>query len=231
MSTQMYSLRQEPESMSAEAAFTSAQVLRLTGISKRQLDYWIGKGIVTADIDQAVGRGRVRLFSFANLVEIRTAAWLRDKVSLQLIAKIVSRLRTDSPRPLTELTFGIFEARPGVYDVILKPIDGVWEEWRSGQKIIEIAIPIETFASELRRSVDEERSRSAGKGSVEKRRGVLGSAPVVAGTRIPTSTIWNLHKSGYDCERIIQSYPDLSPEDVEAALSAEKQRRNPARAG
>src|SRR5437764_13810122 len=85
-------------------AFTTDQVLRLAGLTKGKLEYWIATGVLHADVDLAKGRGRVRLFSFQNLVEARMAAWLRDKVSLQLIRKIVGRLReTGLDRPLTSV--------------------------------------------------------------------------------------------------------------------------------
>jgi uncharacterized protein (DUF433 family)/DNA-binding transcriptional MerR regulator len=213
-----------------DGVFSSIQVIRIAGISKRRLDYWIDKGIVTADIDRAQGRGRVRLFSFANLVEVRVAAWLRDKMSLQLIGKIVQRLRSDDTRlPLAEVTFGVIEdrtrGRPRHQVVVLRP-DGVWEEWHSGQKIMEITVPLSTFAEELRHSAEADRRRTRKVGKTEKRRGVLGSTEVVAGTRIPTSAIRSLHRAGYDLDRILESYPGLEPADIKAAIGAEEYRRS-----
>jgi DNA-binding transcriptional MerR regulator len=76
------------------AAFTSDQALRLTGASRRRLGYWVDTRLISPSIQRGEGRGRVRLFSFANLLELRTAVWLRDKVSLQLIRKIVQRCRS-----------------------------------------------------------------------------------------------------------------------------------------
>ncbi|MGH2810974.1 MAG: MerR family transcriptional regulator, partial [Actinomycetota bacterium] len=74
--------------------FTSDQVLRLTGVTKRRLDYWIQRGLVVPEISRARGRGSVRLFSFENLLEVKVAVWLRSKdVSLQLIRKIVGKLK------------------------------------------------------------------------------------------------------------------------------------------
>ena len=39
------------------------------------------------------GAGAVRLWSFQNLLEVRVALWLRDRVSLQLLRKIVQSFR------------------------------------------------------------------------------------------------------------------------------------------
>jgi len=217
------------ESSFDDGVFTSQQVMRLSGITKRRLDYWIEKGIVTPDIDRARGRGRVRLFSFANLVEFRVAAWLRDKVSLQLIGKIVQRLRAEETlRPLARVTFAVIEdhvrGRPR-HRVVAQQANGSWEEWHSSQKIMEITVPLGTFEEELRRLAQEDRRGSRQVGKTERRRGVLGSAEVIAGTRVPTSAIWSLREAGYNVERILDSYPGLEREDVLGAVEAEERRR------
>jgi len=47
--------------------------------------------------------------------------------------------------------------------------------------------------------------------------------PVIKGTRIPVYLILNLVAHGYDFERVIQAYPELTKEDIKAALEyAEK---------
>jgi uncharacterized protein (DUF433 family) len=48
--------------------------------------------------------------------------------------------------------------------------------------------------------------------------------PVIAGTRIPIYLILNLMASGYDDKRIIQVYPILTREDIQAALWYAEQR-------
>lgn len=47
---------------------------------------------------------------------------------------------------------------------------------------------------------------------------VLIGKPVVRGTRIPVSLILNLLAHGYDVDRVIDAYPDLTQEDVKAAV-------------
>lgn len=53
---------------------------------------------------------------------------------------------------------------------------------------------------------------------------ILAGKPVIAGTRIPVYLILNLLVSGYDVPRIMQAYPVLKPEDVQAALWYAEQR-------
>jgi uncharacterized protein (DUF433 family) len=208
--------------------FTSEQVQRVTGISKRKLDYWLQTEVLWADIDAARGRGRVRLYSFQNLVEIRTAIWLRDMVSLQLLRKVVAKLREVLAlgHPLAEVSFGVIltDRRREPYHVVVQGADGVWEHWESGQRIMEISLPIHSFVAELTDAAERDRLGRRRPGKVERRRGVMGSTPVLAGTRVPTRAIWSLYRSGYDVDRILANYPGLTPMDVDAAVAAEQDR-------
>jgi uncharacterized protein (DUF433 family) len=211
-------------------AFTTDQVIRLTGLTRRKLEYWIETGVLTADIDLAKGRGRVRLFSFQNLIEARTAAWLRDKISLQLIRKIIVRLRgTGTSRPLASVRFGVIEfaGRSGAdrYEVVLERPDGGWESWRRpGQLIMELTVPIEAFAASLRAQAAADRAAKRRIARIERRRGVLGSASVVAGTRVPTMAIWNLHRAGMKAADIAAEFPGITVLDVRAAIEHEQGR-------
>ena len=46
----------------------------------------------------------------------------------------------------------------------------------------------------------------------------LGGKPVIKGTRIPVALILELVANGMRPEEIIKEYPELSPEDIKAAL-------------
>lgn len=221
-------MRVSPE----QGVFTADQAIRLTRITRRQLDYWMRTDLIRADIASGAGRGSVRLFTFENLIEIRAAAWLRDQLSLQLIRKIVGHLREERDRPLTELQFAVIEkegARSGSQhrDVIVQRTDGDWESW-TGQQMLKVRVPIRKFSDELTKAAAKERMQSRKVGHVETRRGALGSAPVLAGTRIPTAAVWRLHEAGYSTQRILENYPGLKPADVTAALKEERRRRRTA---
>lgn len=47
---------------------------------------------------------------------------------------------------------------------------------------------------------------------------IMAGRPVVRGTRIPVYLVLNLLEHGYTGDRIIEAYPALTGEDVQAAL-------------
>ena len=50
-----------------------------------------------------------------------------------------------------------------------------------------------------------------------RRRGVLGSKAVFAGTRVPVAAVEAYLERGLPDERILEAFPELTREDVEAA--------------
>jgi uncharacterized protein (DUF433 family) len=47
---------------------------------------------------------------------------------------------------------------------------------------------------------------------------ICSGKPVIRGTRIMVRNILSMLRAGYSFERILQSYPDLKREDIEAAI-------------
>ena len=62
-------------------------------------------------------------------------------------------------------------------------------------------------------------------GKFERHRHVVQNAHVIAGTRVPTTAIWNLHQAGFPDSTVIREYPRLKPEDIKAAIEYEYSRR------
>ena len=54
---------------------------------------------------------------------------------------------------------------------------------------------------------------------IMKRKGLQGGRAVVAGSRIPVSTIVNWYKIGKEIYEILEMYPQLSPSQVHDAMS------------
>ncbi len=76
--------------------FTSAEVVRLTGITPRQLQWWDERGIVVPHRE-----GRRRLFSFDDLTEVAVICALRRKgFPLQRVRRIMKFLQKEFGRRL-----------------------------------------------------------------------------------------------------------------------------------
>ena len=78
--------------------FTSAQVVKLTGITPRQLQWWDERGIVRPQRE-----GRCRLYSFDDVSEIAVICALRRKgFPLQRVRRIMKFLQKEFGRRLAE---------------------------------------------------------------------------------------------------------------------------------
>lgn len=53
---------------------------------------------------------------------------------------------------------------------------------------------------------------------IEVNPAICSGKPVIRGTRVMVSNILGMVAGGYAVDRILTAYPDLSPEDVSAAL-------------
>jgi DNA-binding transcriptional MerR regulator len=199
-----------------QRAFTSKKVRALTNLTARQLQYWDERGFLSPSVSSRGGRGRRRLYDFRDLVSLRVAADLRENdISLQLIRKAVEHLRAlDYSHPLSELRFWTHGG--GLY---FEEAGTVREGRRPGQTIAYFEVPLPEIVAELEKGITRLDERKHGE--VERRRGVLGSKPVIAGTRIPVESIQRLHADGADEAEILELYPDLSWVDVQAALAEE----------
>jgi DNA-binding transcriptional MerR regulator len=203
-----------------QRAFTSEKVRALTRLSPRQLQYWDEQKFLSPSLRRRAGKGRRRLYDFRDLVSLRVAADLRRAgVSLQLIRSAVKHLRElDYQHPLSELRFWEVDGR-----LYFEEAGTIREARRPGQTIAGFAVPLGEILEELEHGIVQLDQRVHG--HVERRRGVLGSKPLIAGTRIPVAAVQRLRADGADEKEILRLYPDLSASDVQAALAAESRPR------
>jgi DNA-binding transcriptional MerR regulator len=76
------------------AGFTAKQVVALTGVPYKRLDSWANSGFLIPSIAEADGTGSRRLYSFQDLITLRTAKLLRDTgISLRGLRNVVQFLR------------------------------------------------------------------------------------------------------------------------------------------
>lgn len=202
-------------------AFTSSSVARLARITKRQVEYWDRSGVYSPTL--AKGRARQpygRIYSFRDVVAIRTLAVLREKVSLQQLRAVGEHLRRRYDEPWATLEFAVDYGEVFWRD----PDSGQWLTSRPldqsvmPYRIAEITADVESQLASLK-----VRSRTQW-GKVTRNRFVANNQYVIAGTRIPTEIIWQFHNSGYSNELILCEYPDLTMEDVRKAIEFESAR-------
>src|ERR1700690_4677527 len=85
-----------------QQSFTSKEVVRLTGISPRQLQWWDERSIVVP-----AREGHRRLYSMDDLVEVAVICDLRRRgFSLQRVRKVVRFLQREFSKRLAETVSG-----------------------------------------------------------------------------------------------------------------------------
>lgn len=208
--------------MAEISLFTADQAQALTGLSNRQLGYWDHTGFFSPEyIDEGKGPFR-RLYSFRDIVGLRTIAILRKQhdVPLQELRRVGDRI-SKHHGPWASLTFWVGGKRV----FFENPDTGTREGARPpGQTVL--PIEMERIDRDVKRAVEKLRQRLDSEiGQVSRNRHIAQNLWTVAGTRIPTRAIWDFHAVGYDVDSILRQYPALTKKDVEEAIAWESQQQ------
>jgi hypothetical protein len=59
-------------------SYTFSDVVRVSGVTGPTVNAWLKKGVLVADVEDSIGRGRPRRFAFGNLIEARVIARLHN---------------------------------------------------------------------------------------------------------------------------------------------------------
>ena len=90
-------------------SFNTKTVVKLSGLTLRQIDYWDRTHFIKPSVKEAAGHGTGRLYSFEDIVQLKVAKTLIDKgVSPQKIRKAITYLKKNFPdvkKPLAEMRF------------------------------------------------------------------------------------------------------------------------------
>jgi DNA-binding transcriptional MerR regulator len=202
------------QAMEEMLAVPDKRAAKLAGISMRQLRYWEGIGLVVPSVrGQISPRNTVRLYSYQDLLELLAAAELRHQpgISLQHIRRVVSYLRTAKfNAPLRELNFAVRGN-----EIYFQYPDGTWSGDKAPRQIaFHQVLALSVFEARIRTVRDRDPEDA---GRVVRRRGVHGSKPIFAGTRITVGAVQRYLQVGCDDKAIIGEYPLLTPADIEAA--------------
>lgn len=195
------------------AAFSLDQVSRLTGLSDSQLAGWDREGFFQPSLAYSQRRSPYsRIYTFEDVVGLRTLSILRGRVSMQHLKRAAERLKQHSGRPWSELT--LYTLNREVH--FKRPDTGQIEAAVSGQ--YGATIPLDSVAEEMREKANKLRERDSDKvGTIERHRFVMGNAPVFGGTRISVDGVKSLLAAGFSTDAILAEYPDLEAADVKAA--------------
>lgn len=206
------------ESESVVAAFTVDQTARLTGVSRRQLSAWDRKGFFSPSL---AGSGvYARLYSFRDLLSLRVLNQLRNatRVSLDHLDEVKRELAHLGDDMWVKSTLYLKGKR-----VVIERDDETRFEAGSGQEVFQI--PLKVVVGSMRERIRELNKRDNSEiGHIERKRGVVHNKAIIAGTRIPVSTIKEFADAGYTVSQILREYPSLNRKDVEAAIAFEEKR-------
>lgn len=202
------------------AAFSAEQVAQLTGLSLDQLREWDNDGFFVPSLALKNRRSPLsRIYTFEDVVGLRTLSLLRKtyKVSRQHLKRAAETLKRHSGKPWSALTIYVLNR-----EVHFKnPETGNIEGAISGQYVVPIELA--SIADDMRAAADKLKIRDPSKhGHIDHKRYTMNGVPVVAGTRIPVSSVKSFHDAGYTFEEIVDQYPSLTVEDIRAALAYDK---------
>lgn len=199
------------------AAFSAEQVVRITGLTPRQLSYWDQTGFFRPQY--ATENRRIaysRVYSFSDLVALRTLSVLTNdhNVTMHELKRVADRLSKYSTRPWAEIKLGVWKRKVQW----IEPDTGLPAGVDDKQYLM---VDMFDIINDMKEEVNKARNRDASEiGKVVQHRYVAHNLPVVAGTRIPTRTIMRFHEAGYSPAEIVAEYPTLTEQDVLSVISS-----------
>jgi uncharacterized protein (DUF433 family) len=210
------------DSMNVVAAFSEDDVVRLTGVSHQQLRYWDQTNFFKPSFGSDNRRvAYSRIYSFRDIVALRTLHVLRNQYSvpLQHLRKVAVSLSHLSDEKWTATELFVLNKKV----IFAEPGTAKHREIVSGQYVI--GIPLKMVVSDTRKAVESLFKRGRSEiGKFERNRNVSHNSLVIAGTRIPVSTVKEFAAAGYSVSQILKEYPTLNRKDVEAALALKDER-------
>lgn len=195
-------------------AMPASGAARLAGITERRLRGWEARELVSPSTRRQISdRNTVRLYGFSDLLAVLVVRELVDRGAHPLtIGRLVDHLRRDYGRPLTEVRWAVDGAR-----IYVQHRDGTWVgDQAPDQIVLWQLLDLEPLRDLIRAAIERGRMPQD-EGRISRARGVMGSKPTFAGTRIPVEAVHAFLSRGHDPERILAAYPQLVRADIAAA--------------
>lgn len=212
--------------MEARGAYPADRAAALSGVPKATIYYWARNEILVPSVSPR----RVRLWSYSDLLGLRTIAWLRatktspdgfevPATTMKFVRRALRELRD------LELDLWTEETTPNVGvdrkgEIVLDP--GGHARHLDGQQLLDadmldVLRPFELGTSRAGPDLVAPRPR------LRIVPGKLAGAPHVYRTRIETEALAALRWRGLDPVKIVDLYPVLERADVDDALDLEQQ--------
>lgn len=193
-------------------AFPVPLASKMSGATVNQLQYWRSTGVLRPEIESSKPP---LLYSFRDIVALRTVAWLRADLSLQAIRKALSTLpeldMVEHPASYKLIKLG---NSIGVVVEGDSAIDLVKEPGQSTVGTLEDVFA--EFETKNHRKVDPLLHPRAG---VEVNPAKLGGWPTIVGTRIPYDIVATLIEDGsVKPSEVAHYYPGVSESAAADAL-------------
>lgn len=199
--------------------FGAKRVNRLTGVSVRQLGYWDATDFYRPSYEDGIpGHTSTRFYSFRDLVALRTIHQIRKRVSLPRLRELGQHIKEAHDTPWASLRF--YLAGDGI--VWLDPRNQAAFSDRPHEQRA-MLVSVEEVANDISERIRSAKRRSEDVGKIVPKAHKRG---LIQGTAIPAAVVWDYHVEGYSTDRIIGQFPQLTPDDVAAAIAFERQRRN-----
>jgi uncharacterized protein (DUF433 family) len=212
--------------MDPRGAYPADRAAALSGVPKSTVHYWARTGVLVPSLSEV----RVKLWSYSDLMALRTIAWLRATKKApdgQDVPATAMRAVRKALRDLADLDLGLWGEKGGPNIAVD----------RAGQIVLDVgAAPyrpggqhlLEASMLELLRPFEISPSLRGPDLVAPRPRlrivpGKLAGAPHVQRTRIETEALAALARRGLDRGQIVELYPALEDADVADALDLEHQ--------
>jgi uncharacterized protein (DUF433 family) len=196
---------------------------RVTGLSVNQLQRWDRNGFFQPSFaDPNRRRPYSRVYARNDVLALGMIARLREAgAPLTQIKPLLPLLAPDEHGDWLTRCFHVVGKR-----VYVSRDEAIAAARQRGEFAEPACIGTESVIFELKEAIARLQERQPEHiGRVTRNRGIMGGAPIIAGTRIPTETIAWFHSHGYSLTEILENFPRLTAKDVEAAVAFENEQR------
>jgi uncharacterized protein (DUF433 family) len=196
-------------------AFSAKHVVRVTGLSNRQLSYWDKTEFFKPRYAYENRRSPYgRIYSFKDVVGLRIISILRKEhqIPLQQLRKVAREFTKYGETPWSLLAIYVFRKEVHFREPDSGRIRSVVGKQYINLELQSIAEDVANRAAQLKERSKEQIGR------VVRHRHIAHNSWVIAGTRIPVAAIKRFHAAGYASTDIVREYPLLTTKDVKAAL-------------